>query len=150
MANITAAECAELFTSIQSYAEQLNIFQATKTNDPRNAPGSRLFCSITLGAVRPVLSSGLAAVSLQVTLIVRVWSSELQQPYESIDPEVLAATCSLMGKFAGGLTLGGAVREIDLMAMSAQPAYVDFDGKPYRVSEISVPLIVNDTFAEVA
>jgi hypothetical protein len=34
--------------------------------------------------------------------------------------------------------------------MSAQPAFVDFEGKPFRTMEISLPLIVNDMFSEVA
>jgi hypothetical protein len=150
VSNFTPAQAKALFTAIQSYAEQLGVFQATETHDPWNTPGSRLFCSITLGPVRPVTSSGLAAVSLQVTLLVRVWSSALQKPLGNIDPEVLAAACSLMGAFAGGFTLGGTVRDVDLFAMSAQPAYVDFEGKPFRTIEISVPLIINDAFAEAA
>jgi hypothetical protein len=150
MSNFTAAQAKALFTSIQSYAQELGIFQAAETSDPRNAPGNRLFCSITLGPVRPVTSSGLAAVSLQVTLVVRVWSSELQKPYHDIDPEVLAAVCSLMGSFSGGFTLGSTVRDVDLFGMSAQPAYVDFEGKPFRVVEISVPIVVNDTFLEAS
>ena len=85
-----------------------------------------------------------------MTLIVRVWSSALQKPLDGIDPEFLAAACSLMGAFAGGFTIGGTVRNIDLFAMSAQPAYVDFEGKPFRIIEISLPIIINDLFAEVA
>lgn len=150
MSNFTAAQAQALFTAIQSYAEQLGVFQAAETADPRNAPGNRLFCSITLGPIRPVTSSGLASVSGQVTLLVRVWSSELQKPYESVDPEVLAVVCALMGQFAGGFTLGGTVRDVDLFSMTAQPAYVDFEGKPFRVVEISVGIVINDMFAEVA
>jgi hypothetical protein len=150
MTNFTAVQAKALFTAIQSQADQLGIFQGVATHDPWNAPGSRLFCSITLSTVRPVTSSGLAAVSGQVTLLVRVWSSALQKPLDSIDPEVLAAACSLMGAFAGGFTLGGTVRDIDLFAMVAQPAYVDFEGKPFRTIEIQLPIVVNDMFAETA
>ncbi len=150
MSNFTAAQAKALFTAIQSYAEQLGIFQATETHDPWNAPGNRLFCSITLGPIRPVASSGLAAVSGQVTLLVRVWSGAEQKPLNNIDPEVLSAVCALMGQFAGGFTLGGTVRDIDLMAMSAQPAYVDFEGKPFRTVEIQLPIVINDMFTEAA
>ncbi len=151
MTNFTAAQATALFEAIQSYAQALNIFQATETHDPWNAPGNRLFCSITLGPVRPVaVASGLASVSGQVTLLVRVWSGAEQKPLGNIDPEVLSAVCSLMGAFAGGFTLGGTVRDVDLFAMSAVPAYVDFEGKPFRVAEISLPLLINDMFAEEA
>jgi hypothetical protein len=104
MSNFDAAQAKALFTAIQSLAEQLSIFQAAPTHDPWNAPGSGLWCSIVLGPVRPVLTSGLASVSGQVTLIIRVWSSALQKPLDSVDPGVLAATCSLMGALAGGFT----------------------------------------------
>lgn len=150
MSNFSAAQAKALFEAIRSYALELGIFQAAETHEPWNAPGNRLYCSIQLGPIRPVTSSGLAQVSGQVTLLVRVWSSALQKPLDDIDPEVLAAACSLMGAFAGGFTIGGTVREIDLFAMSAQPAYVDFEGKPFRTVEIQVPLIINDMFAEVA
>ena len=53
-----------------------------------------------------------------------------------------------MGAFAGGFTLGETVRDIDLFAMSAQPAWVDFEGKPFRVIEISLPLVINDLWTE--
>ena len=150
MSNFTAAQAKALFTAIQSYALELGIFQGVDLHEPWNAPGNRLFCSINLGTVRPVMSSGLASVSGQVVLVIRVWSSALQKPLDDIDPEVLAAACSLMGALAGGFTLGNTVRDVELMAMSAQPAYVDFEGKPFRVIEITCPIVVNDMFAEVA
>jgi hypothetical protein len=150
MSNFTAAQAKALFTGIQSYAEELGIFTNVDLHEPWNAPGNRLFCSINLGTVRPVMSSGLAAVSSQVVLVIRIWSSALQKPLDGIDPEILAAASSLMGAFAGGFTLGGTVRDIDVMAMSAQPAYVDFEGKPFRVVEISLPIVINDTWAEAA
>ena len=150
MSNFTAAQAKALFTAIQSYAQELGIFEGVNLHEPWNAPGNRLFCSINLGTVRPVMSSGLAAVSGQVTLVIRIWSSALQKPLDGIDPEILSATCSLMGAIAGGFTLGNTVRDADIMVMSAQPAYVDFEGKPFRVIEISLPIIINDMFAESA
>ena len=152
MTNFDAAQAKALFTAIQSYAQELSLFPGgVATHDPWNAPTGHLFCSIALGPVRPVpAASGLRSVSGQVMLLVRVWSSALQKPLDNIDPEVLAVTCSLMGAFAGGFTLGGTVRNIDLMAMSAQPAWVEFEGKPLRVVEISVPIVINDMFSEVA
>jgi hypothetical protein len=150
MSNFTAAQAKALFTAIQSYAQELGIFDGgVNLHEPWNAPGNRLSCSINLGTIRPVMSSGLAAVSGQVVLVIRVWSSALQKPLDSIDPEVLAAACSLMGALAGGFTLGGTVRDVELMAMSAQPAYVDFEGKPFRIVEITCPIVINDMFAEV-
>lgn len=150
MTNFNAAAARAIFDALKSYADQLALFQAVDTHEPLNAPGNRLYCSINLGPIVPVTSSGLASVSGRITFHVRVWSPALQRPLDDIDPEVLAAVSSLMGAFSGGFTLGGTVRDIDLMAMSAQPAYADFEGKQFRVVEITVPVIVNDMWTEVA
>jgi len=151
MSNFDSAQALALFQAIQSMAQQTGLFQGEVIiHDPWNAPGSRINCSISLGAVRPVPSSGLASVSGQITLIVRVWSSLLQIPQDNVDPEVLAAACTLMGQFAGGFTLGGTVRDIDLFGMSAVPSYVEIEGKEYRSVEITLPIVINDMFAEAA
>ncbi len=151
MSNFTPAAATALFTEVQSYAQELGIFQGVDLHDPWNAPGNRLFCSINLGGAKLLpTASGMISASGQVTLVIRVWSSALQKPLDGIDPEILSAACSLMGALAGGFTLNETVRNVDVFGMSAQPAYVDFEGKPFRVVEISVGLVINDMFAEVA
>ena len=42
------------------------------------------------------------------------------------------------------------MREVDLLAMSAEPGYVNFEGKEFRTMQISVPIVINDMFEEVA
>lgn len=151
MSNFTAADAKALFEAIRSKAKKLGIWTGdVPTHDPESPPSGRLNCSISLGPVKPVTSSGLGAVSLQVTLMVHVWSFAMQRRLDDIDPEALGAVCALMGAFAGGFTLGGTVREIDLFQMSAQPGYVDFEGKEFRTVAISLPITINDMFAEVA
>lgn len=152
MSNFTAADATALFESVRSAAKKLGLFRGdVPTHDPESPPpAGQLYCSISLGPVKPVLSSGLSAVSGQVTLMVHVWSFAMQKPLDNVDPGVLGATCALMGAFAGGFTLNGTVREIDLFGMSAQPGYADFQGKEFRTMVISLPLIVNDMFAEVS
>lgn len=150
MSNFSAADAAALFSKIRSIAKELAVFPAVIGHDPENAPPAGISCSIMLGPVKPVTSSGLAAVSGQVTLMVHVWSFASKRPLDDVDPQVLAATCSLMGAFAGGFTLGGTVREVDLFAMDATPGYVNFEGKEYRTMAITLPVIINDLFEEVA
>lgn len=151
MSNFGAAQATALFTEVQSYAQALNIFQGVDLHDPWNAPGSQMFCSINLGRAKLLpTASGMISASGQVTLTVRVWSSALQRPLDGIDPGILAAACSLMGALAGGFTLNETVRNIDVFGMTAEPAYVDFEGKPFRVIEITVGIVINDMFTESA
>lgn len=150
MSNFSAADAEDLFSQVRSMAKKLGLFNAVIGHDPENAPPSGgIACSIMLGTVKPVTSSGLAAVSGQVTLMVHVWAFAQKRPLDELDPGVLAATCALMGAFAGGFTLNGTVREIDLFTMDATPGYVHFQDKEFRTVAISVPIIINDLFAEV-
>jgi hypothetical protein len=150
MANFTAAQAQALFDSLKSAAQGLALFQGVDTHEPLNAPGNRLYCSIVLGPMRPVTSSGLAAVSGQITFDFHVWSSAMQKPYDAIDPEVLAVTASLMGVLSGELTLGGTVRNVELFSMTAQPGYLEFEGKQFRTMALTVPVVINDMWTEVA
>jgi len=150
VANFSAADAEDLFSKIRSIAKGLAVFPAVIGHDPENAPPAGMSCSIMLGPVKPVTSSGLDSVSCQVTLMVHVWNFASKRPLDDVDPQVLAATCSLMGAFAGGFTLGETVREVDLFAMDAQPGYVNFEGKEFRTVAIAVPIEINDLFEEVA
>jgi len=147
--NFTAADAEALFSAIRSMAKQLHIFDATIGHDPEGPPTTGLACSIALGPVKPT-SSGLASISLEVTLMVHVWSLAARRPLDKVDPQVLAAACSLMAAFAGGFTLGETVRDIRLPGLSAAPGYVNFADKEFRTMSITVPIEINDVLPEVA
>lgn len=150
MSNFSAADASALFSAIRSKAKALGVFAATIGHDPENAPPSGITCSIALGPVKPVTSSGLDAVSGQVTLMVHVWNFAQKRPLDEVDPDVLAAACSLMGAFAGGFTLGETVRNVELFSMSADPGYVNFESKEFRTMSITLPILINDMFEEVS
>lgn len=145
-----AAAARALFAAVKSHAESLAIFTTVATHTPMNAPPAGLSAWIVLGPVQPVTSSGLAAVSIQVTLQIYVASSLQQKPLGSVDPAVLGAVSLLMAAYAGDFNLGGLVREVSIFGgLKADPGYLDFEGKPLRLVEITLPMIVNDAWTEV-
>jgi hypothetical protein len=147
--NFSPAQAKALFTAVRSLAQQLGIFQAIDTHEPENAPGNRLYCSITLGGIGPA-PSGLNILSGQVTLLVRIWSAAMQRPLDDIDPEALATIAAFIGALAGAFTLGGTVRNIKIADLTATPGWIQAEGKPFRVVEMPVPIVINDMWAEVA
>jgi hypothetical protein len=140
-----------LFQALESHAMTLGLFSRVNLHEPENAPGARLSCSITLGAVTPTpAASGLASVSLTVTFNVRIYSPMITKPLDNLDPDLLGATATLLGEYAGNFTLGGLVRDVDPLALRATPAYLDQDGKEFRTMTITLPVVVNDAWNEVA
>lgn len=143
-----------LFSALTSTAKQVNLFAAVDEHEPWNAPAAGLYCSVIMGPLRPDGSkSGLNKTSGVIEFTVRVWAHAVQRPADKTDPKVLAAVVTLMTAYSldldfGDFGLAGTVRNIDLMSMSAAPAWVDFGGAMYRVEDIQMPIVINDMFAQ--
>lgn len=134
-----------LFAALESHALSLGIFRRVDTHEPENAPGDGISCSILLGPIASDGSmSGLGTVSGTITFLIMVWNPMMQKPLDGIDPAVLTAVSTLLNEYSGNFTLGGTVRNIDLLALRSEPVYVDQDGKPFRVEQISLPIKIND------
>jgi hypothetical protein len=145
-----------LLDEIVSHAASLGVFDRVASHEPKNAPGSGLSCSVWADAIAPLArASGLASTSGRIAFSVRIYSSMLAEPQDDKDREILTATSALMGAYSGDFTLGGNVRAVDLLGMygtplSAKAGYLNQDGKLFRVMEITLPVICNDMWDQVA
>jgi len=154
--NFDSAAVLSLFDQIKSHAMKLGLFEETRTHEPKNAPGHGLRVAVWLHTLEPIAAaSSLVATSGRVEFHVRVHSSMLQEPQDDIDRDLLIAVSALMGEYSGNFTLGGTVRDVDLLGehgppMSAQAGYLDMDHKLYRVMVITLPIIINDLWTQVA
>ena len=147
-----AAAASALFSALKSHAMSLGIFgRRVITHAPLSTPGAGLSCYIELGPAVPVTSSGLAAVSIEVTFLVHILAPLNAKPVDEVEADILGATAVLLNAYAGDFTLGGLVREVSIFSgLKADPAYVLFEGAPFRAQEITLPVIINDAWAEVA
>ena len=147
-------DVAGIVAAVQSHAEATGLFELTVTTEPKSAPGKGLTAAIWFAGIGPVsAAAGLAAVAVRVTLMVRVLKPMLSQPYGQIDPDMMTATDTLLAAYCGAFTLGGQVRNIDLLgqhgvALEAKSGYVTIDRQMFRIVDITVPLIINDLWTE--
>jgi hypothetical protein len=146
-----------VFDKVVSYALATGRFDAVNQHEPKSAPGTGLSCSVWMQNISPVRTSGLAATSGVVVLQARIYTSFMKQPFDMIDPEVMAAVADLMGALSGDFDFGGDVdvRNVDLLGstgtpLSAQAGYVEIDRRMFRVMTITVPIIINDMFVQEA
>jgi hypothetical protein len=145
-----------VFDKVVSFALATGRFDHVNQHEPKNAPGRGLECSVWMNTIAPVRASGMGAVSGVVTLYARIYTNFRQQPYDSIDPQVMAAVADLMGAMAGNFDFGGAanVRAVDLLGgwsntpLSAAAGYVEIDRQMFRVMTITIPIVINDMFVE--
>ena len=149
-----AAAVLALFDQVKSHAMTLGVFDRVNTHEPKNPPGNGLSCSIWTDVIEPLPdASGLGATSGRVAFHVRVFSSMLAEPQDDIDPQILIAVTTLIGEYSGHFTLGGTVRDVDLLGahgepLKAQAGYLDIARKLYRVMVITLPIIINDLWVQ--
>jgi hypothetical protein len=150
------AAVRSLFTQAQSHALTLGLFETVNSHEPKSAPGNGLWCAIWVQRLRPQGSmSGLSATSGVVDLMARIGASFIKQPEDSIDPNILTAASVLMKEYSGNFTLGGTIRNVDLLgasgtALSAQAGYLQLGQRLYRVMDVSIPCVINDLWNQVA
>lgn len=150
-----AAAVTSLFSALISHAQTLGLFESVNGHEPKSAPSNGKACSIWVQSIDPVTSSGLDQTSGRVVFNIRIYQNMLAEPQDGIDPDMLSATCLLMGEYSGNFTLGGTVREIDLLgengdSLSAKAGYLNQDNRLYRVMDIVLPVVINDMFGQVA
>lgn len=144
-----------VFAAVESHAAASGLFDRVNTHEPKNAPGNGLTCAIWLASLAPVPSSGLAATSVRLVLMLRLYLNMLQEPQDGIDPAVLTATDTLIDAYVGDFTLGGLIRAVDIRGihgtpLGAQAGYLPIGDATYRTVDIVLPLLINDVWDEVA
>jgi len=156
MSGFDVAAVDALVASVESIAMQTGQFRRVNTHEPKATPGSGLTCAIWVQELSPIAAaSGLASTSGYVVLNARVYGNMLQKPEDDIDPRLMKATTVLLGAYSADFTLGGTVRNIDLLGeygqqLRAVAGYVTIGSEIQRVMTVTVPCVVNDMWNQVS
>ena len=155
--DLTQEDIEAILAAVESHALTTGHFERVNQHEPLNMPSHGLTAAAWIDRIDPLpQASGLAISTYRLMLVVRIYSNGDQEPLDAIDPAILAATNSLLKAYSGDFTLGGLVREVDLLgeygaAMSAQAGWLPMaDNARMRVMTITVPLVVNDLWEQVA
>lgn len=156
MSNFDGAAVRTLVAKVESIAMATGQFRSVNFHEPKSAPGSGLRCAIWADTIEPIArASGLADTSGYVVVLARVYGNMLQKPEDEIDPRIMTAATVLVGAYSADFTLGGTVRNIDLLGaygktLGAQAGYITIGGSMYRVMTVTVPCVINDMWTQVA
>lgn len=146
-----------LIDAISSHAASTGFFTSVQNHEPKNAPpGEGLHCAVFLNAFSPSpRASGLDSTTARVELTVRLYNPFLSQPEDLIDPRLADAADKLFELYTGDFELGGSARNVDVLgahgaALSCRAGYQKVDTATFRVIDITVPIIVNDSWEQGA
>lgn len=98
--------------------------------------------------------SGLAATTARLEITARLRMNALREPLDGIELDMMRAAAALIAAYSADFTLGGLVRNIDLMGavgdpLRAIPGYITVDKTLYRAVGIPIPMVVNDVWEQV-
>jgi len=146
-----------LLNELVSHALASGYFDAVNTHEPDNSPGNGLTCHVILDRVSPVNSSGLDYTTLRVAFLFELIYPVTALPRDQGENEIIKAMDALMNLFTGDFTMSDNVRMVDALGaygegMSAIAGYTSYDkgASWYRNIEITVPLIVDNVWEQVA
>jgi hypothetical protein len=151
-----ALDIRTILDAVEDHALASGYFAAVNGHEPKSPPVSGITCAVWVEQIGPARGgSGLNSTSSRLALFVRLYSSLVQQPVDAIDPDLMTALDALMAAYSGDFTLGGLVRQVDLLGtygdpLSARAGYLAENGAEYRVMTITLPLIVNDLWNQEA
>lgn len=140
----------------ETVLSKLGVFDRVNMHEPKNAPGVGVTASVWIDSVRPVpRRSGLNATSAAVVLTIRCQTSMQQEPQNGIDRSLVKAVDAVMNAATGDFDLGATVSHVDLLGaygppMEARAGYLRQDNTDYRVMTITLPLVLNDVWMQVA
>lgn len=160
LVTVPSSEVDELDTlayldALVTHALGLGLFDRVNKSDFKSAPGHGLSATVWAKSLEPVLSSGLNVSSGRLVVFIRIWSGLHPGTDEEIDPEIVRAADRLMSAYVGDFTLGGLVRCVDVhgqhgVQLGADFGYRPLDDHPYRVALLTVPILINDLWEQVA
>ncbi|MFE2346485.1 hypothetical protein [Kitasatospora cineracea] len=151
-----ALDIDSILDRIVSHALASGFFEQVNGHEPENAPGAGLTAAVWVDHVQPALSSsGLNSSSALLVFNVRLFTRMRQEPQDGIDPALMKALDVLFTAYAGDFELGGDARMVDLRGaegapLSARAGYLNQDQQLFRVFTITLPVIINDAWDEVA
>lgn len=144
-----------IMAKVTSVVQALGVFE-TVNGEINHVPGAGLRAAVWPGRITsPPGSSGLAATSVVLPVMVRIYGRVRAFPVDEIDEEMLDAVDKLCAAYIGQFTLGGLVRGIDIRGrfgqpLTVEPGYLDVQEGVCRVQTLQLPLIINDMWNEVA
>lgn len=144
----------DILSAVSSHALASGYFERVNTHEPKSAPGNGLSVAIWVQNIGPARgASGLSSTTVLLTFNARIFQSMLSDPQDMIDPNLMKALDALMAAYSGDFTLGGTVRNVDLLGqfgpgLGAEAGYIEQDKKLFRVITITLPLVVNDLWAQ--
>jgi len=136
--------------AVASYMEASGYIRNVSVGEPKQPlEGRGLSAAIFMSSANVVELTLATTIEVHVAMI-RVYADMLREPLEANEFEMSEVVGDILSDLLGEYDLGGTIRNIDAAgqygtAVSTSWGHIDLSGKMYRIADITLPLIVDDS-----
>jgi hypothetical protein len=138
------------------HAHALGVFDVARLSEFKSPPPPALCFALWVQQLGPAPEgSGLASTTGILHTTARLYMPMWHKPESDIEIKMASAASGYLGRLNGALTLGGLVRNVDMLAemgqaMAWQFGYVTIDNKLYRIADLQIYAVLNDAWDQAA
>lgn len=143
-------------TRLLDHAKALGVFEVARLTEFKSAPPNSLCFALWVQRLGPApTGSGLSSTTALLRTTARIYFPMTHKPEAEIEPKVFGAASAYLGRINGDFTLGGLVRNIDILgeegdAPTWEAGHVTIDNKPFRVADLNMNIVFNDSWEQRA
>lgn len=150
-----AIDIQNILDNIASHALATGHFDAVLGYVSKQSSTNGITAALYVEDIRAIRTSGLDNTSIRLEIEMQIYSSTYQAPYDGIDVNLTLAADAMFTALIGDFSLGGEARNIDVFGAWGQPlrvrsGFMNLDGKEFRVFQITIPVLVDDAWAQAA
>jgi hypothetical protein len=146
-----------LIDKLVSHAKATGLFTDVIGYEPKApVPTEPLYGAVIVTRIQPTtVFTSLNGTACMCSATLRLYRNMLTEPQADGEVKILSATEHMIGVYSGSFTLDGAVDFIDLLGanehntkLEATLGYGVLGQTMYRISDITVPLVLDDTWTQ--
>lgn len=150
-----ALDIQSILDNIASHALATGHFDTVLGYVSKQSPTNGISAAMYVEDIRPIRSSGLNNTSVRLEIEMHIYSSTYMAPYDGIDVNLTLATDAMFTAVIGDFELGGEARHVDIFGAHGAPVRVragmmNLDGKEFRVFQLTIPVVIDDVWAQAA
>tara|TARA_R110000744_G_scaffold158398_1_gene274372 strand:- start:157 stop:612 length:456 start_codon:yes stop_codon:yes gene_type:complete len=150
-----AFDASNTLDSIAGHLLASGYLQSVLIGEPKSPPSGNQFAAcVFLNSINVAqLTLGTTIESHVLTL--RIYRNMLAEPTETMEKELAKMVSSVLADLIGEFDLGNSIRSIDVggqygAGVSVNYGYLDLGGTMFRIADITLPLIVDDSATTTA
>lgn len=130
---------------LQTHMLAAGHFSKVMVGEPKAPPaGERLVAAIYMDSVE-MDSVTLNGTMETHTVTLRLYEEMQARPVSKREDDIDTALANLEEDIFGDFSLNDTVRNIDVTGVATEMIYLDVGGTPFRVAEMTLPFIVDDS-----